>query len=104
VRDGGRAVVLAERVVAVEPTIDRGETLAMALAEAGRWEEAVARQRRVLVEEESKTGSASERRRRRLALDEQRPPVRAPRRGQPRRGSRSCEQRRPGALRGSLRR
>ena len=62
VRDGARAVVLAERVVEIEPSLDHSETLAMALAEAGRWEEAVASQRRVLAEEKASIGSTSERR------------------------------------------
>jgi tetratricopeptide (TPR) repeat protein len=78
VRDGARAVVLAQRVVATEPGLDHQETLAMALAEAGRWEEAVALQRRVLAEEEASTGATSVRRERRLALYERREPVRAP--------------------------
>ncbi|HVR29983.1 MAG TPA: tetratricopeptide repeat protein [Thermoanaerobaculia bacterium] len=78
VRDGERAIVLAERVVEVDPTVDHLETLAMALAEAGRWEEAAVWQRRALAQEEASSGSTSERRRHRLTLYEQRQPVRAP--------------------------
>jgi tetratricopeptide (TPR) repeat protein len=78
VRDGVRAVSIAERVVAAEPTPDHLETLAMAFAEAGLWEEAVATQRRALAEEEAKTGAISERRRQRLELYQRRQPVRAP--------------------------
>jgi serine/threonine-protein kinase len=81
-RDGQRAVTLAQSVVEIEPTLDHTETLAMALAEAGRWEEAVLWQRRVLADEQASSGSTSERRHRRLALYEQRQPVRAPWLGQ----------------------
>ena len=45
VRDGSRALALAEQVVKVDQTTDVGETLGMALAEVGRFEEAVAVQR-----------------------------------------------------------
>jgi tetratricopeptide (TPR) repeat protein len=82
VRDGARAVVLAERVVEIEPSLDHSETLAMALAEAGRWDEAVALQRRVMAEEKASSGSTSDRRARRLALYERGEPVRAPWLGQ----------------------
>jgi tetratricopeptide (TPR) repeat protein len=78
IRDGARAVAMAARVVAVEPSVDHSETLAMALAEAGRWDEAVALQRRVLAEEKASGGTTSDRRARWLALYEQRQPVRAP--------------------------
>ncbi len=45
VRDGSRALALAEQVVKVDQTTDVGETLGMALAEVGRFDEAVAVQR-----------------------------------------------------------
>jgi tetratricopeptide (TPR) repeat protein len=77
VRDGMRAITIAQRVIQEEPSLDHLETLAMALAEAGRWDEAVALQRRVLADEQGSTGATSERRRR-LALYERREPVRAP--------------------------
>ena len=78
VRDGRRAVTLAEQVVEIAPTVDHTETLAMALAEAGRWDEAVAAQRRALSLEKANAGTNSDRRLRRLALYERREPVRAP--------------------------
>ena len=45
VRDGSRALALAEQVVKVDQSTDVGETLGMALAEVGRFEEAAAVQR-----------------------------------------------------------
>jgi tetratricopeptide (TPR) repeat protein len=45
VRDGRRALALAQQVVKVDQSIDVGETLGMALAEAGRFDEAAAVQR-----------------------------------------------------------
>ena len=45
VRDGTRALALAEQVVKVDQSTDVGETLGMALAEVGRFEEAAAVQR-----------------------------------------------------------
>ncbi|HCF94790.1 MAG TPA: hypothetical protein DEW46_07000, partial [Verrucomicrobia bacterium] len=48
VRDGGRAVELAAAVVQVRPTAQHWETLAMAFAEVGRFEEAVSLQQRAL--------------------------------------------------------
>jgi len=47
-RDGARAVVLAQALVERRLTYDHAETLAMALAEAGRFDDAVEWQRRVL--------------------------------------------------------
>lgn len=44
-RDGARAVELAQRVVEASPTIIHAETMAMALAETGRCEEAASWQR-----------------------------------------------------------
>ena len=45
VRDGSRALALAEQVVKVDQSTDVGETLGMALAEVGRFDEAAAVQR-----------------------------------------------------------
>jgi tetratricopeptide (TPR) repeat protein len=78
VRDGRRAVAIAEQVVEIAPTVDHTETLAMALAEAGRWDEAVAAQRRALSLEKANGQANSDRRLRRLAFYERREPVRAP--------------------------
>lgn len=50
VRDGERAVSIAEAVFAAERNPAHGETLAMAMAAAGRFEEAVALQERLLEE------------------------------------------------------
>jgi tetratricopeptide (TPR) repeat protein len=47
-RDGRRAVTIMEELMALEPTVDRAQTLAMALAEAGRFDDAIAMQRRVV--------------------------------------------------------
>ncbi len=51
-RDGPRAVVLAEGLLERQPSLRHGETLAMALAEAGRLAEAVEWQERIVVEAE----------------------------------------------------
>jgi tetratricopeptide (TPR) repeat protein len=67
VRDGRRAVTLAEKVVERQLTLDHGETLAMALAEVGRFDEAIAWQRRVIDQERSSQGSVSPEREARLA-------------------------------------
>lgn len=48
VRDGEQALDLARRVVEVNPTVFNAETLALALAETGRCEEAAQWQRRVI--------------------------------------------------------
>ena len=45
VRDGARAVTLMERLMAGQPTLVMAETMAMALAETGRFDEAVSWQR-----------------------------------------------------------
>jgi tetratricopeptide (TPR) repeat protein len=50
VRNGRRAHSVAEALLKAEPTVDRAETLAMALAELGRFEEAVAWQRHAISE------------------------------------------------------
>jgi tetratricopeptide (TPR) repeat protein len=48
VRDGRRAVAIMEQLMAAEPTVDRAHSLAMALAEAGRFTDAIALQRRAI--------------------------------------------------------
>ncbi len=52
VRDGARALELATAVFEADRSIDSGETVAMALAEVGRFEEAADWQRRLLAEAE----------------------------------------------------
>lgn len=76
--EGLRAVELADAVVSEQPALDHLETLAMALAAAGRFEEAVSRQKEVLELEMRSTGANSEERRQRLDLYRARQPVRAP--------------------------
>jgi hypothetical protein len=53
VRDGARALALAGQVFEASPNLDHAETLAMAYAETGNLQEAVAWQRRVLTRAES---------------------------------------------------
>ena len=48
VRDGRRALALLERLAQEEQTIDVGETMAMTLAELGRYDEAAAVQRQLI--------------------------------------------------------
>ena len=48
IRNGRRALVLVERLVQEEQTIDMGETMAMTLAELGRYDEAAAVQRQLI--------------------------------------------------------
>ena len=67
-RDGQRALALAEPVVELQLTLDHAETLAMALAEVGRYEEAAAWQQRVLREENRSGGAVVEEQQRRLEL------------------------------------
>ena len=80
VRDGARAVELAQSVVDEQPALDHLETLAMALAEAGRFDDAVAWQERALERERAEAGGNSSQRLDRLALYQARQPLRAPRR------------------------
>ncbi len=76
--DGARAVELAQAVVSEQPALDHLETLAMALAAAGRFDEAVARQQEALELERRSTGVNSGERRHRLDLYRARLPLRAP--------------------------
>ena len=79
-RDGARAVDLAQGVVDEQPALDHLETLAMALAEAGRFDDAVLWQQRALEQERQAAGGNSPQRLDRLALYRARQPLRAPRR------------------------
>lgn len=58
VRDGARAVELARRVMEAEPTAASAETLAMALAQAGRFAEAVRIQEELLRQMGASGGAA----------------------------------------------
>ena len=78
VRDGARAVELAQSVVDEQPALDHLETLAMALAEAGRFDDAVTWQQRALEQERQAAGGNSPQRLDRLALYQARQPLRAP--------------------------
>ena len=79
-RDGARAVELAQSVASEQPLVDHLETLAMAMAEAGRFDDAVTWQQRALERERAEAGGNSSRRLDRLALYQARQPLRAPRR------------------------
>ncbi|MCY3929592.1 MAG: tetratricopeptide repeat protein [Acidobacteria bacterium] len=78
VRDGERAVELARSVVDEQPAIDHLETMAMAMAEAGRFAEAVSWQQRALDRERDAGGGNSPQRLDRLRLYQARQPLRAP--------------------------
>ena len=82
VRDGAQAVELARAVVDEQPAIDHLETLAMAMAEAGRFEEAVSWQQQALDRERETAGRNSTQRLDRLRLYQARQPLRAPTGGQ----------------------
>ncbi len=67
VRNGAAALGLAEQVFAARPTLEHGETVAMALAELGRFDQAAERQRQLLAAAEGEGRSdAVERLRRNL--------------------------------------
>lgn len=57
VRNGPDAVSIAQRLMSERPTLEHAETLAMALAEVGDFERAVALQERVLAEVRRRDGS-----------------------------------------------
>ncbi len=59
VRDGERAVELAEEAVAAAASLEHAETLAMALAEAGRFEDAAELQRGLIEQAESRGDARS---------------------------------------------
>ena len=78
-RDGQRALVLAQEVFQREQTLDHAETVAMALAETGRFEEAVDLQGQVVAEaDRAGLPEIAARARVRLAKYQQGEPVRAP--------------------------
>lgn len=80
VRDGERALRVMEQLPPDQRQVDGGETMAMVLAELGRFEEAAASQRQALAAA-ARTGQAGGGGRRgmaeRLALYERRAPWRA---------------------------
>lgn len=78
VRDGERAVELARSVVDEQPALDHLETLAMAMAEAGRFAEAVSWQQRALDRERETSSANSPQRLERLRLYQAGQPLRAP--------------------------
>lgn len=78
VRDGARAVELAQSVVDEQPALDHLETMAMAMAEAGRFDDAVTWQQRALEAERQTAGGNSPQRLDRLALYRAGQPLRAP--------------------------
>ncbi len=78
VRDGERALALAQRLIERRQTLDHAATMAMALAETGRYAEAAEMQRRI-VEQAAASGTADlESLRRHLDLYAAGEPVRAP--------------------------
>jgi tetratricopeptide (TPR) repeat protein len=79
VRNGARALELAQEVLDQQASLVHAETVAMALAELGRFEEAVARQQQVLVAIEAQNRAAQAKlARQRLSLYENGQPCRAP--------------------------
>ncbi len=80
VRDGSRAVELAQGVVDEQPLVDHLETLAMAMAEAGRFDDAVAWQQRAVDRGRSEAVGNDAERLDRLDLYRARQPLRAPQR------------------------
>ena len=79
VRDGERALEIAQRVFATQQSIEHAETIAMALAETGRFADAVAWQRDLVTRARSRLapGAVAELEAR-LAQYERGEPVRAP--------------------------
>lgn len=74
IRQGARALELARSAYETQPVPAHAETVAMALAESGSFEEAVAWERRAIAQ---LTGAAGDRARERLALYEEGAPFRA---------------------------
>lgn len=78
-RDGGRALEIARRVFSKRQSIDHAETIAMALAETGRYEEAAAWQRDIIAQARRQPAPGSlVTLEQRLAQYERGEPVRAP--------------------------
>ena len=59
VRDGRRALALARRLMTNRPSLEHAETMAMALAESGDFEQAADLQQQVLAEVERRGGAPS---------------------------------------------
>ena len=79
VRDGPRAVGMAEAVFQAESTLEHAETLAMALAEIGRFEEAIELQNQVVSESQRRGQAAvTNRATRRLESYQRGEPYRSP--------------------------
>jgi len=79
VRDGARALELAGELFRDEQTLEHAQTLAMALAELGRFDEAIELQRQVVSQAEQRGGGTAERRR--LMAYQRGEPARAPWKG-----------------------
>lgn len=75
-RDGTRALTLAERAYQSERTLEHAATVAMALAELGRFEEAIQWQRSLVRQSASGPAALKRRLAEHLALFERRRPVR----------------------------
>ncbi len=76
-RDGRRALEIAQRLVERLLTVEHVETLAMALAEVGRFDDAILWQQRAL-ERQASTGAPTAASRRRLEQYQTHHPVREP--------------------------
>ena len=79
IRDGARSLSMARGLMQTQPTLDHAQTLAMALAETGRFAEAQSLQQQI-IEQASRVGDTDleGRLRRDLALFERQQAVRAP--------------------------
>ena len=78
VRNGREAMAIAQRLMSARPTLEHGETLAMALAEVGDFERAAALQRQVLDEVRNRGGSPTPGQELRLRSYQNNEPVREP--------------------------
>ncbi len=78
VRNGREALAIAQRLMSERPTLEHGETLAMALAEVGDFERAAALQRQVLEEVRNRGGSPTPGQEFRLRSYQNNEPVREP--------------------------
>lgn len=78
VRDGGRALALARQVLAAESTVEHAETVAMALAEIGDFDEAVGWQERIVTNLGGPAAPGAAAAAARLALYRRGEPSRAP--------------------------
>lgn len=78
VRNGPEALTIAERLMSERPSLEHGETLAMALAEVGEYERAASLQRQVLAETRRRGLAATIGQEERLRSYENGEPVREP--------------------------